>query len=177
MSGNIPVIIPEEAELSVLKGAAMFGWNHCSIMKRRCKKTYGKQVVLDFDPNIDAERYISFDTYGVAKCTKRFDTLVTVDQEIGMEHKVTRITYPHKSDQIEILINIYGSDKEVVRYCDDSGLVKVGELVVPLPNPDGRKAAERKVSITILFGNTEIQVEARYVIGGKSVSTVFNFLV
>ena len=100
LSQYIPVIVPEEAELAVLKGAAMFGWNANFITKRRSKATYGMKVFFKFDPELDAGRYKEFDSDGVAECL-RFDTLVTVNQEISLDHKETRSSIPHKNEQTE----------------------------------------------------------------------------
>ena len=73
LSQNIPVIVPEEAELAVLKGATMLGWDANFITKRRSKKTYGFDAMKIFDPELDTGRDKNFDSEGVAKCT-RFDT-------------------------------------------------------------------------------------------------------
>ena len=72
-----------------------------------------------------------------------------------------------------MIINIYASEKKLIRYCDEPGLTHVGRLDIPIPNPDGLKRQDRKVIIDVLFGNTEIQVEARDVISGKAVSAFF----
>ena len=65
---------------------------------------------------------------------------------------------------------------QVIRYCNEPGVVKIGELVILVPNPDHKRRIEREVFYDISFGGTEIMVEARYVISGKSVSAVFDLL-
>ena len=70
IAGNIPIMVPEEAELAVLKGAAMVGWNPNFISIRRSKKTYGKEVYRKFEVGVDPERLKWIDGDGVAQCRK-----------------------------------------------------------------------------------------------------------
>ena len=78
-------------------------------------------------------------------------------------------------NRLRIQLNIYASEKKLVRYCDEPGVTHVGRLVIPMPNPDGLKRADRKVIVDVLIGNTEIKVKARDVISGKALSASINY--
>ena len=176
ISGNIPVIIPEEAELAVLKGATLFGWNTDFITKRRSQKTYGKNVSMKFNPELDRGRKKYTNSDGDEYCLERFLTLVTVNQEINVGHKISHVDIPLNDEQYSIPYHLYASEEEVVRYCDEPGVVKVGKFVFQMPNHDGIKRAKRRVINDYIFDNTMIHVETRDESMGTSVSAVFEYL-
>ena len=150
ISGNTPVIVPEEAELAVLKGATLFGWNTDFIAKRRSKKTYGRRVAIKFNPELDRGREAHPNSEGELHCLERFYTLVTVNQEIYVGHKIRHVTFPFQHEQDIVSFDIYASEKEVVRYCDEAGVEKIGKFVLPLPNYDV-KHTERKLITDYFF--------------------------
>ena len=172
---GLSVMVPEQPELAVLKGAISYGWYQAYITRRRSKKTYGTNIRQWFDAVKHDEKYKCINDDGVAFCNGSFDTLVTVNQEIDIFHKVTRMVFPLQNEQTKVTIVIYGSDKEKVRYVDEPGVEKLGEITIRTPNPDGKNIEERKVLVDILFGKTEMQAEARYAITGKSLSAVFKY--
>ena len=173
---GLPVMVPEEAELAVLKGAVLYGWYPAYITKRRSKKSYGTGVSHLFDPEEDDDKYKTFNSDGVARCNHRFETMVTVNQEIDILHKGTVSFIPSLNELTEATVVIYASDNEKVKYTDEPGVVELGELVIPIPNPEGKNRHERDIFVDVLFGKTEIQAELRYAITGKSISAVFNYL-
>ena len=59
--------------------------------------------------------------------------MVHVNQEIDLDHKVRRTCIPIKDNQTTMLISIFASDKKDVRLCDEDGLEKVGQLIIPIP--------------------------------------------
>ena len=176
ISGNVPVIIPEEAELAVLKGATLFGWNTDFVTKRRSQKTYGKKLAVKFDPELDRGRKGHPNSQGELHCLERFHTLVTVNQEINVGHKVRQVDVPFYDEQDAAGYHIYASDKEVVRYCDEPGVEKIGKFVLPLPNCDGIKRSERELINDYFFDSTMIYVETLDKSSGTSVSAVFEYL-
>ena len=125
---------------------------------------------------MDDDKYKFFNPDGVAYCKNRIDTLVTVNQEIDTLHKVTKTYIPPKNDAAAIVVTMYASDKEIVKYIDEPGVLKLGELTIPTPNPEGKNINERDIFVDVLFGKTEIQAELRYAITGKSISAVFKYL-
>ena len=176
ISGNIPVIVPEEAELAVLKGATLFGWNTDFINKRRSQKTYGKKIALKFNHKLDRGRKKYTNSEGEVFCLERFLTLVTVNQEINVGHKLRHVDFPLYDEQDNISYHLYASEKEVVRYCDEPGVEEIGKFVLPLPNHDGIKRTGRKLITDHIFDSTMIHVEILDESSGMSVSAVFEYL-
>lgn len=172
--GRIPVIVPEEAELAVVKGAVIFGWKPNYITSRRSKKTYGISMVSDYKASVDPLRLKFMDDDGVVKCKMIFDRLVSVNQDIGVGQKVSRNYFPVYNNQSEMNIVLYASDNGNVRYCDEEGVIKVGCLVVPMPDAKGNK--NRKVAVDVQFGNTEFRVDGRDLTSGKIVNASYDFL-
>ena len=54
--------------------------------------------------------------------------------------------------------------------------MKIGRLVIEVPNPDNLPLEERIVDVTMDFSGTEIQAKAKYRVTGKEVKTVCDFL-
>ena len=125
---------------------------------------------------MDDDKYKFFNSDGEAYYSRSFETMVTVTQEIYILHKVTRTVFPIHNELTEAELCIYASDKKNVIYIYEQGVVKLGELTIPIPNPEGKSRKERELCVDLLFGKTEIQAEVRYAITGKSVSAVFNYL-
>ena len=173
---GLPVMVPEEAELAVLKGAVLYGWYPAYITSRRSKKTYGIGRYGRFDAEEHDDKYKVFDEDGEARCKNNFGTMVTINQEIDILHKVTNRFVPLLSKEKEVSINIYVSDKEKVKYIDEPGVVKLGHITIPIPNHEGKNRKERKIFVDVLFGKTEMQAEVRYAITGKSISAIFKYL-
>ena len=173
---RIPVVVPEEPELAVLKGAVMFGWKLNFISCRRSKQTYGIAILLKFDPLRDPQRLKITDDDGAEFCKNRFDQLVLINQEVESGYRVTRSYIPMSNDTLSMSITLYASKKENIRHCDELGVCKIGSLTVPMANPEGKDIDDRKVAVSVMFASTEIQVEARDIVSNKKVNAVCDFL-
>lgn len=174
IAGRIPVIAPEEAELSVVKGAVIFGWKPDIISLRKSRKTYGISMVSNFKEGIDPQRLAFFDDDNNKKCKMVFDKLVSANQDIDTHQVVSRTYFPVYNNQTEMNIILYASDEENVQYCDEVGVAKIGFLVVPMSDVIGNK--NRKVSIDVSFGNTEFRIDGRDLTTGKHVNATYDFL-
>ena len=96
-ASSIPVIVPENPELSVVQGAVMFGWKPDMFKSRKSKRSYGTLVIRDFLENIDPERLMFYDDDNVKKCDKCFDKLVGVDDEVEIDQIVDIVSTLSKS--------------------------------------------------------------------------------
>ena len=94
VSSFLPVIVPENAELSVVQGAVMFGWKPDIFKLRKSKRTYGIACGSIFRENIDPQNLIFYDGNYVKRCKYRFDKLVSVNEDIEIDHTVKRIQNP-----------------------------------------------------------------------------------
>lgn len=172
-SSDVRVIIPQDVGLTILKGAVMFGLDPTVVRVRRSALTYGVGVLNKFIPGRHPpEKRTKKD--GVEWCTDVFDTFVTVDQSVALGERVTRRYTPAKSYQTSTVISVYSSEKEHVLYTSDPGVRRCGELYLEMPDTTGGKA--RELEMTMLFGDTEIRVEAIDITSGKTAKASIDFL-
>ena len=172
--GILPVIVPENAELSVVQGAVMFGWRPDIFKSRKSKRTYGISMVSTFRENLDPERLMFYDDEKVKKCKMIFDRLIGVNEDIEIDQTVTRTYYPVYHDQVEMNICIYESEETVVPYCDVPEARKLGFIRVPMTDTTGNKS--RKVNVNVRFGDTEFFVAGRDETTGTDVQARYDFL-
>ena len=170
----LPVIVPENAELSVVQGAVMFGWKPDIFKSRMSKRTYGISITANFRENVDPERLILYNDDKVKKCTKRFGKLVSVNEDIEIDQTVTRTYYPMNHNQMAMTIDIYESEESDVSYCDQPGVKKLGTLTVPMKDTTGGRS--RQVNVSVRFGGTEFFVTATDETTGAVVLATYDFL-
>ena len=172
-SNDLRIIIPQDVGLTILKGAVMYGLDPTIVRVRRSAMTYGVGVLNRF---VASKHPVDKRTKkdGIEWCTDIFDSFVTVDQSIALGEKVTRRYTPAKSYQTSTIISVYGSEKEHVLYTTDPGVRKCGELYLEMPDTTGGKA--RELEMTMMFGDTEIRVEAVDLTSGKIAKASIDFL-
>ena len=171
---NVPVIIPEDAELSVVKGAVFFGWNPEAILVRKSKFSYGIQTCKDFEEGTDSTDRKVIDDDGKFQCDNVFDTLVKEMQEVEIGATIRKTYFPSVHNARTIALPVYYSAKREVKYTDENGCIFLGVLSVPMPDLTGDKA--RQVKVLVKFGGTEFQVDAEDITSGKKVNASFDFL-
>ena len=170
----IPVIAPEDPELSVVQGAVIFGWQPQLFKSRKSKRTYGIDMRSIFRENVDPERLMIYDDDGVKKCKMRFDELIKINEDIDVDQIVKRTRFPASHNQKLIIINIYESEESDVSYCDEPGTRKLGKIKVPMTDLTGDK--NRTVEIEVRFGGTEFFVSCKDVTTGVVISDKYDFL-
>ena len=167
------VAFPENPEISVVKGAVIFGWNPNMFKSRKSKWTYGIGQRRIFRENIDPERLMVYNDDNVKECHSCFDKLVSVNEEVEIDQIVTRSYIPSFHNQLSATINIYESEKINVSYCDEPGVRKLGVIKVPMADTTGGK--ERRVNIEVRFGGTEFFVICKDVTTGAVRSAQYDF--
>lgn len=172
-SPHLHVIIPQDVGLTILKGAVMFGLDPTVVRVRRSARTYGVGVLNRFIPGKHPPSKCK-EKEGVEWCTDIFDTFVTVDQSIALGEKVTRSYTPAKSYQTSTVIGLYSSDKEHNMFTTDPGVRRCGELYLEMPDITGGK--NRELQATMLFGDTEIKVQAVDLTSRKTAIAKIDFL-
>ena len=172
--GKIDVFVPEEAQLSVVKGAVLFGWNPKIVYARRSKYTYGIATYTDYIPGVhQPSTRKELDDDNNWKC-KIFGKFIEEMQEVKVGDVFVRNYSPFKRNQTSVEIRLYYSTDKNAKYPDDHGVTPVGYLRIPMPDLTGDKSREVKVYIT--FGETEIHVEGEDVTSGQKVDASFDFL-
>ncbi|XP_060574349.1 heat shock 70 kDa protein 12A-like [Ruditapes philippinarum] len=168
------LIIPEEAGLAVLKGAVIFGHNPVTIVSRIARCSYGILVYRDFQNGVHpANKKVTID--GKIKCKDVFDVHVKKGQELVVGEAQSKQRYtPLEADQISLVFDVYTSTDEEPLYVTDVGCTYVGQLEVDVPDLSGGK--DRGVFVQIIFGGTEVVVEAREEKTNKLTKAKFDFL-
>lgn len=165
------VIIPDEAGLTVLKGAVIFGHRPVAITSRVSKYTYGINISPPFDPDRHpAERKVSVGN--VDRCRDVFKKYIHEGDTImvGEPRSGKHITLaPH---QREMQLNIFASTRREPEFVDEPDSEYLGRVVVELPDSEERI----RVEVTMLFGETELTVEAQELSTLKKYTSYFDFL-
>ncbi|KAJ8298440.1 hypothetical protein KUTeg_024971 [Tegillarca granosa] len=168
------IIMPYEAGLSVLKGAVQYGFNPQIITTRVCKFTYGIETLNDFDDQVHPQSkkiFISGECY----CNDCFSKHVEIGQSVKVGEATEERTYfPITEDQRSMRLAVYVSEDANPQYTTDSSCTYLGELTVDLP--DEVEKNKRNVGVKLIFGGTELSVEARVIKTGEVTKAAFNFL-
>ena len=84
---NYLVIVPEDAELAVLKGAVLFGHKPDYIVARMARYTYGVRCRMDFNPDIhEPGRCVVIN--GKKKCKNIFDIYIKTGSVVELGAKI-----------------------------------------------------------------------------------------
>ena len=92
---NYSIIIPQDCNLVVMKGAVLFGHNPMSISGRILRFTYGISEEKKFDPKIHPQENRYTDKNGVERCRHFFRKLIDRNTKVpATGETVTRYDYP-----------------------------------------------------------------------------------
>lgn len=170
---HLRVVIPQDVSLTILKGAVMFGLNPSLVHVRRSVFTYGVGCLHRFVPGKHPhDKRVVKD--GVEWCTDVFDTFVYADQAVSVGYTITRSYTPAHAAQKSTVISLFASEKEFVRFVTDPGVTRVGELRLEMPDTTGGKCRELRMSM--MFGDTEINVEGIDCTSGQTARAHIDFL-
>jgi hypothetical protein len=166
------IIMPEEAGLSVLKGAVLFGHRPDYVQSRVMRYTYGLGNCPLFDPKQhDRERMCVVE--GEEHCSNVFLKMVEIGQEVtsGTKFPVAFSTIFKRQGLVNI--SFYVSTSKNPMYTDEDSCSFLGSANIEFEDPcdDGRW-----VDIENIFGNSEISMTAVDRNSGKTISATFNLL-
>ena len=166
------VVIPQDVSLTILKGAVMFGLDPSLVHIRRSTLTYGVGCLHPFMPQKHPiEKRVT--KGGREYCTDVFDTFVYADQPVSLGHAAIRSYAPATSSATSTIITLYASEKEFVRFVTDPGVRKVAQLKLEMPQLQSRC---RELHMSMVFGNTEVTVEAVDITSGQTAAASVDFL-
>lgn len=172
---QVGVLVPSEAQMSVIKGAVLFGHSPDEIKTRVARKTYGYQHLSNFEEGKhDPSKKETHD--GIEKCTDLFGVFIEKGVEVDNGMKIHRTFTPVRADMDSADLMFYRLDGKPnpVHYTDDPNVEAMGSLHIDMPILEGGR--DRKVETDIIFGGTEIHVEATDVTSGKIARTKLDFL-
>ncbi|OWF51205.1 heat shock 70 kDa protein 12A-like [Mizuhopecten yessoensis] len=168
------IVIPEDAGLAVLKGAVLFGHKPQTITQRKAKYTYGINISPTYDRTVHSPtRRVTID--GVDRVKDVFKKYIGKCQPLRVGEAVTGRHVTIKRSQREMLLKVYASVDADPKYVTDRNCEFLGKVVVELPDSDERLTVE----VSMIFGETELMVEAREQTPGQVAKThraYFDFL-
>ena len=128
------ILVPKRPQVSVIRGACMFGLNPRSITSRISHRTYGINTLTTFDPEKHAEEK-KVVIEGEYFCEDVFDAFVKKGQPVGIDEVHVKTYCPVRSRQTVMRIIFYATDRENVMYIDDEGVERLGELSIDIGRP------------------------------------------
>ncbi|CAC5406609.1 unnamed protein product [Mytilus coruscus] len=166
------VIIPEEAGLSVLKGAVLFGHKPNYIQSRVVPCSYGVKTNVPWhEQKYDRKHYKVME--GEERCDNIFSMIVAKDEcvEAGMIVKKSFFTPYKHQDKMDIMV--YVSEETTPEYVDDD---RCTWLCTPTITFSDTCEERRWVDVEFVLGNTEIDLKAHDRNSGKAISAKFNLI-
>ena len=167
------VVLPEEAGLTVLKGAVIFGHNPTFITCRVSKDSYGVRTNIRFMPDKHpTEKFLVAE--GIEYCSNIFDVQVDTGQEVedGTTFEMKRYI-PFYSNAKKTSLSIFIANKSRPKYTYEEGCQKLRHIEVDLCD---LLPSDKKVAVCMKYGGTELHVEAKVVKTGKKANAKFDFL-
>lgn len=172
--GNYNILIPNDAQTAVVKGAVMFGKRPSVVVERCLSDTYGTRCCGDFNFGIHKyEKLVYID--GKPKCNDVFSVLARENDVVRVgQCKTVSSFHPIKANQTEVRFDFFTSTDPDVVYTTDAGVRKLPGVIV-IKSPDTSKGTEREIKLELYF-NTEIRVVGIDVETGNEESTYIDFL-
>jgi hypothetical protein len=166
------VIVPEDAELAVLKGAVLFGHKTDYIVARIARYTYGVRCRKDFNPDIhEPGRCVVVN--GKKKCDNIFNLYIKSGSVVELGDKITGKHRTTKPFQSRIPFPIFQSTIECPQYTDVEGCSELGTLRVDIQDPSEEIRVFR---VNLIFGNTELKVTAFDEKSGAECTTILDLI-
>lgn len=167
------VIVPDDAGLSVLKGAVIYGHSPMAISARVARRTYGIQSWPEFREGIHPS-YKKVIVKGVPRCRDVFFKYVEIGQQIEVGHRISQVFMALTSNEDFLECAVYTSTDPDPTFVDDPSCTRAGTLRVPFESQDGEE--KREIEETMVFGETELRVMARDLSNGHLYEATLEFL-
>lgn len=134
---------------------------------RNKAKEMGKDVFIEhlkgkfgFD-----EENQRFELYGL------FTTFIRFGDTIVKNHQVPQLFYVTNKYMQEATIHILATKEKEVVFADEKGVEEIGQIELKLPPIEGN----RKVEVTMYFGDTKLKVKAKSLESDEEIETELHF--
>ncbi|KAI9015286.1 hypothetical protein CLU79DRAFT_797009 [Phycomyces nitens] len=157
-NGKVGLIsVPSRGEISVMRGAVMFGLNPSKVSHRVLRRTYGLIVNEPFNPLTDPPEKRRVEPDGDVICDDCFDVYATKGECIAINACVSKELSFYYPGTYIIDLYAYDIDENTPRFVTDPGVRKVAEIRFRTPTLPGVKNNEKIFFATeMYFGKTEI---------------------
>jgi molecular chaperone DnaK (HSP70) len=155
---NLSILVPRRPQVSVIRGACMYGLNPRTITSRIAKKTYGINTLTTFDhERHPEEKKVVIE--GEDFCEDVFDIFVRKNESVSIDEFHTKTYCPVRSRQTVMRIIFYTTDATEVEFVDEKGISQLGELSIDIGKPF-QSVEDKTVKVTLMFGTTHIYATA-----------------
>jgi len=168
------VIVPDEAGLTVLKGAVRFGHQPNLVSSRRVKHTYGYRVYSNFDASKHSQEMMVIDTYGTKVVDNCFEKVVEKDTSVEVGKDIASSQEYRLSKHGDTTLTIYASTDHNPQYVTEPSCTKVGWL--SLGEAPSEKAEENGIQVCFAFGDTELKAKVKILKTGKVMTKIVDCL-
>ena len=159
------IMIPDEPATAIMKGASMFSQKPFFVKERLARATYGVETFAPFIPNVHAvDRKIMID--GKPECKGVFETYIQKNKPFKLGETITKTFIPHYANASLISLEMLASMKEDVKYVDEDGVSKIGDLIIPITNTD--PDLYHAVDVTFYFGEPELKFTVKDTYGDST---------
>jgi len=157
-TAGIAVLVPRRPQVSVIRGACMFGLNPRSITSRISKMTYGINTLTTYDPvkHCEEKKVV---IEGEDFCEDVFDAFVRKGDAVSIDEVHTKTYCPVRARQTVMRIIFYCSEKPEANFIDEEGVSQLGELSIDIGRPF-QSVEDKTVKVTLVFGATHISAAA-----------------
>lgn len=172
---NIDMITVPQTSSAVVRGAVIYGHEPRIIRWRKAAYTYGARISVPFSEGYHDRSKLIYTEKG-RQCSHIFDKFVKVNDSIEVGKHQFRKEYGVASSSVKAVeIYLFRCEKPDPIYTTDIGCKKIGSLHVEMPDLKG--GINRKIHISVEFGDTEMKVEAVDGNTGVKFSASFDFLI
>lgn len=158
------VLVPLEAGSVVLKGAVKFGHKPSIIQSRIMSHSYGLDSCVLFDEKIH-EISVSELKDGMRYVRNCFTHFVRANERVAFQQEYTKRFFPMQESQTELKIEIFRTTNPNPGYTTEPGCEKLGDITIPFHA--GQSRDENLVFVSLIFGDTELNIRIRLAESGE----------
>ncbi|KAL3878916.1 hypothetical protein ACJMK2_031242 [Sinanodonta woodiana] len=171
------VLVPDDASLTVLKGAVLYGYDQSVIVYRIARYTYGVAVSREFIDGVHPKEALVVNADGKRRCNNIFETFLTEGTLVRYDQLVYEwkgfVPSQSKSDYINV--PIYASTIKDAMFTTNDCCFLLGNLkVTGLDN--SIPCSQRKVDVTITHKGTVLRVHATDTRSGRKLDAYIDLL-
>ena len=172
---NIDMITVPQTNSAVVRGAVIYGHEPRIIKWRKAAYTYGARVAHPFREGYHDRSKLIYTEDG-NQCDDIFDKFVQINDSVKVGKHLFKKQYGVAFSCItSVTLDLFRCDRPDPMYTTDVGCEKIGSLHVDMPDLKG--GINRKIHISVEFGDTEMKVEAMDGNTGVKFTASFDFLV
>ncbi|XP_060606845.1 heat shock 70 kDa protein 12A-like [Ruditapes philippinarum] len=167
------VLLPDDAGLSVLKGAVIYGHDRKDISVRISPYTYGFKMYHSYDPLQHPRERMVIKKDGTKKIGGCFGILIRKGEKMSPGIFSSGIPATPSFGYNKYALKLFASKRSDPLFVDEPDSFKVGELHVDCTDNEGNVGG---TLVQIMCGGTEFEVQVIHETTLKETKATFNFL-